>query len=249
MKRAESLVGLEPLSVHGQLVGRCGGAVGRKWVRCPGTASRRGRIVAHYYDIESGTRSYAAQGPGGLAGFDIPIPRDGGLQDLLADAAKRPARLDRVIVASISRLSRDSSVVFRVEDELRSAGVRLCATDEPLEESFGTIVLRHVNIGIAPGYHHELMVKSRQSQESSTRQGSHTGGVALYGYRFVTHDHPSPHKASRGINKRTLELDPVRALVVRTIFPGSTDAFAADVPSQRALRLVPLFRAPKRVVS
>ncbi len=181
-------------------------------------AEAGGRIVAHYYDIESGTRTYAARGSGGLAGFDIPIPRDGGLQELLADAARRPARFDRVIVESISRLSRNSSVAFRVEDELRQAGVRLCAADEPMEESFGTIVLRHVNIGIARGYHHELMVKSRQGQETSTRQGWHTGGVALYGYRFVTHEHPNPHKASRGITKRTLELDPVRAPVVRAIY-------------------------------
>jgi hypothetical protein len=57
--------------------------------------SAGGQIVAHYYDIESGTRSYAARGSGGLAGFDIAIPRDGGLQDLLADAARRPARFDR----------------------------------------------------------------------------------------------------------------------------------------------------------
>jgi site-specific DNA recombinase len=177
-----------------------------------------GRIVAHYYDIESGTRAYGARGSGGLSGFDIPIPRHGGLQDLLRDAARHPACFDRVIVESISRLSRNSSVAFRVEDELRSASVRLCAADEPLEESFGTIVLRHVNIGIARGYHHELMVKSRQGQETSTRQGWHTGGVALYGYRFTTHDHPNPHKASRGMNKRTLELDPVRAPVVRAIY-------------------------------
>ncbi len=177
-----------------------------------------GRIVAHFYDIESGTRAYTARGSGGLAGFDIPIPRDGGLQDLLTDAARRPAPFDRVIVESISRLSRNSSVAFSIEDELRAVGVRLCAADEPLEESFGTIVLRHVNIGIARGYHHELMVKSRQGQETSTRQGWHTGGVALFGYRFVTHDHPNPHKASRGINKRTLELDPVRAPVVRAIY-------------------------------
>jgi hypothetical protein len=87
-----------------------------------------------------------------------------------------------------------------------------------LEESFGTIVLRHVNIGIARGYHHELMVKSRQGLETSTRQGWHTGGVALYGYRFVTHEHPNPHKAARGQAKRTLELDPVTAPVVRTIY-------------------------------
>jgi len=142
-------------------------------------AEAGGRIVAHYYDIESGTGSYAARGSGGLAGFDIAIPRDGGLNELLADAGRRPGRFDRVIVESISRLSRNSSVAFRVEEELRSAGVRLCAADEPMEESFGTIVLRHVNIGIARGYHHELMVKSRQGQETPTRQGWHTGGVAL----------------------------------------------------------------------
>jgi site-specific DNA recombinase len=109
-------------------------------------------------------------------------------------------------------------VAFRVEEELRQAGVRLCAADEPLEESFGTIVLRHVNIGIARGYHHELMVKSRQGLETSTRQGWHTGSVALYGYRFVLHEHPNPHKAARGQAKRTLELDPVRAPVVRHIY-------------------------------
>ena len=152
--------------------------------------------------------AYAARGSGGLAGFDIAIPRDGGLKELLADAGRRPGRFDRVIVESISRLSRNSSVAFRVEDELRQAGVRLCAADEPLEESFGTIVLRHVNIGIARGYHHELMVKSRQGQETSTRQGWHTGGVALFGYRFVTHDHPNPHKASRGHQQAHLGVGP-----------------------------------------
>ncbi len=187
-------------------------------------AESGGRIVAHYYDIESGTRAYADRGSGNVAGFNIAIPRDGGLADLLADARRRPVHFERAIVESISRLSRNSSVAFRVEDELRQADVRLCASDEPIEESFGTIVLRHVNIGIARGYHHELMVKSRQGLETSTRQGWHTGGVALFGYRFVTHEHPNPHKASRGNLKRTLELDPVRAPVVRAIY----DAYLAS---------------------
>ena len=161
-----------------------------------------------------------------VAGFNIAVPRDGGLQDLLADAQRRPPRLERVIVESISRLSRNSSVAFRVEDELRQAGVRLSASDEPLEESFRTIVLRHVYIGIARGYHNELMVKSRQGLEISTRQGWHTGGIALYGYRFVTHDHPNPHKASRGNQKHTLELDSVRAPVVRAISTRTAQAVA-----------------------
>lgn len=71
---------------------------------------------------------------------------------------------------------------------------------------------------IARGYHHELMVKSRQGLETSTRQGWHTGGIAAYGYRFATHAHPNPHKARQGALKRTLEVDPVRAPVVRKIY-------------------------------
>jgi hypothetical protein len=55
-----------------------------------------GRIVAHYFDIESGTRELASRGSGGLGGFSISIPRDGGLQDLLAAAkASRTPPFDR----------------------------------------------------------------------------------------------------------------------------------------------------------
>lgn len=76
------------------------------------------------------------------------------------------------------------------------------------------------------------MVKSRQGLETSTRQGWHTGGIALYGYRFVEHDHPNPHKAARGQRKRTLEPDPVRAPVVRRIYDmylsGGTPMAAFD---------------------
>lgn len=60
-------------------------------------AETSGRIVAHFYDVESGTRRYDARGSGGLSGFNIPIPRDGGLHDLLAAAVRKPAPFDRVI--------------------------------------------------------------------------------------------------------------------------------------------------------
>ena len=187
-----------------------------------GNARRRigtdGVIVAHYYDIESGKLRYDARGGGHLDGFEIDIPRDGGLQDLLAAVTVQPRAFDRVIIESMSRLSRNSAVAFRIEEELSAAGVRLCCADEPLEESFGSIVLRHVNIGIARGYHHELMVKSRQGYETAASQGWHNGGIALYGYRFTIHQHPNPHKARTGQAKRTLELDPVRAPVVRRIY-------------------------------
>ncbi|MGI8330342.1 hypothetical protein ACRYCC_10260 [Actinomadura scrupuli] len=46
-------------------------------------------IVAHFYDVESGRKSLDDRG-NSLAHeqFDISIPRDGGIQDLLAEAAR-----------------------------------------------------------------------------------------------------------------------------------------------------------------
>jgi len=89
--------------------------------------------------------------------------------------------------------------------------------DQP-EESFGSIVLRHVNMGLARGYLHELKVKSRQGIEAAARQGRHAGGKPLYGYRFQEIPHPNPHKARQGGKQKILEPDPLRAPIVRMIF-------------------------------
>jgi site-specific DNA recombinase len=180
-------------------------------------ANSGGRIVAHFYDVESGAMRLDARGSGrGLAGFDVPIPRDGGLVDLIEDASS--GRFDAVVCESINRLSRNPSVTFRVEEQLADQGVRLWAIDEPFEESFGSIVLRHVNVGVARGYLHELKVKSRQGIETAAKQGRHAGGKPLYGYRFAEHEHPNPHKAQQGLKVKVLEPDPVTATVVKMIF-------------------------------
>jgi site-specific DNA recombinase len=192
----------------------------RQLRNCQGAVARwGGQIVAVYYEIETGTSRLEDRGSrSGLAGFDIPIPRAGGLPELLADAARTPRPFDRVVCESINRAARNSLAAFMLEDELKNVGLRLHCADEPFEESFGSIVLRHINIGLAVGYHHNLMVASRQGLETGIRQGWHMGGRACYGYQFIEHPHPNPHKAQRGLVRRTLDLDPVRAPVVRRIF-------------------------------
>ncbi len=178
-----------------------------------------GRIVAVYYEVETGSARYQQRGSGtDLAGFDIPIPRAGGLHELVADAARKPRRFGRVICESIDRLARNSAVAFTLEDEFRGAGVGLHCANEPLEESFGSIVLRHLNVGLARGYLFNLKQASRGGSETATREGWHMGGTPVYGYRLVPHQHPNPHKRKRGLHRHTLDLDPVRAPVVRRIF-------------------------------
>jgi site-specific DNA recombinase len=96
--------------------------------------------------------------------------------------------------------------------------VTLLCADEPFEESFGSILLRHINVGLARGYHFDLMRKTREGRQSGTRQGWHMGGIPPYGYQFSRHEHPNPHKRSRGLTRSRLDLDPIRAPVVRRIF-------------------------------
>jgi site-specific DNA recombinase len=189
----------------------------RQLANCEAAAtSVSGQIVAHFYDIESGAARYEKRGAGHVSDFDIPIPRDGGLLDLLQEAGT--GRFNVIVCESISRVARNPSVTFRVEEELREAHVKLWAVDEPWEESFGSIVLRHVNVGLARGYLHELKVKSRQGIEAAARQGRHAGGKPLYGYRFQEIPHPNPHKARQGGKQKILEPDPLRAPIVRMIF-------------------------------
>jgi site-specific DNA recombinase len=159
-------------------------------------AEAGGRIVAHFYDVESGATRLDARGSGkGLAGFDIPIPRDGGLVDLIEETSS--GGFDAVVCESINRLSRNPSVTFRVEEQLADEGVRLWAIDEPFEESFGSIVLRHVNVGLARGYLHELKVKSRQGTETAAKQGRHAGGKPLYGIGSPSTSTPTRTRRSR----------------------------------------------------
>ena len=80
---------------------------------------------------------------------------------------------------SINRLSRNPSVTFRVEEQLADDDVRLWAIDEPFEESFGSIVLRHVNAGLERGYLHELKEKSRARASSPRPSRAGTQGASL----------------------------------------------------------------------
>jgi len=174
-------------------------------------------IVAHYWDIESGRKNLAERGNGADGStFNISVPRDGGITELLTDAAK--GRFDAVIVESIDRLSRMTADSTRVEQELERLGVGLFAADEPMTANATSILTRRVKQGVAEWYVRDLIEKSRRGMEESVRQGWHTGGPAPYGYTLEPHPHPNPHKAREGMKKHRLIVEPVRAAVVLMIF-------------------------------
>ena len=60
-------------------------------------------IVAHFYDVESGRKELDQRGRGRAhERFTIAIPRDGGIQDLLAEAQRPDRRFDVVICESVT---------------------------------------------------------------------------------------------------------------------------------------------------
>jgi hypothetical protein len=110
-------------------------------------------IVAHFYDVESGRLALDERGhKSGYERFGIPIPRDGGITNLLDEAADRGRRFDVVICESISRVARRGYEGLSVERALEHAEVCLFAANEAIIVSGSRaqrILQRRINPSIA----------------------------------------------------------------------------------------------------
>ena len=183
-------------------------------------------IVAHFYDIESGRTDLALRGRGKAhEAFDIPIPRDGGIQDLLAEADRPDRRFDVVICESIDRISRRTYYGTMIEHRLEQAGVQLLAADEPFTldpvrgrtRTATQVLTRRVKQGVSEWYVRDMLEKSWDGFAVHTELGYNIG-KPCYGYAARRVPHPVPAKRAKGAKKTFLAPHPDEALVVRRIF-------------------------------
>lgn len=185
-------------------------------------------IVAHFYDVESGRKDLDERGKGRAhEKFDIPIPRDGGIQDLLAEAKRPDRRFVAVICESIERVARRTYFGTKVEYELEQSGVALLAADEPITEltSAGrgprkkatTTLTRRVKQAIAEWYVLQMLELSWDGFREHTEQGWNIGRPP-YGYQAEKRPHPVPARRAEGRTKTRLVPDPVTGPVVTKIF-------------------------------
>lgn len=183
-------------------------------------------IVAHFYDVESGRMALDARGHGTAhEAFQISIPRDGSIQDLLEEAQRPDRRFDAVICEAIDRIARTTYFSTRIEYQLEQAGVPLLAADEPIRLDVGPrkakaatqVLTRRMKQGVAEWYVTEMLEKSWAGFEMHTEQGYNIG-KPCYGYRARPIPHPVPAKRAKGVRKTLLEVHPVEGPVVRRMF-------------------------------
>ena len=136
-------------------------------------------IAAWFWDIESGGLDIEQRGHGSAhEKFDVGIPRDGGLADLLAEAASPNPRFAAVICEDIERSGRDTFNALKLERQLADAGIPLFAADEPINVegmNATTILVRRVKQGIAEWYRFQIKEKAWKGLREHALDGWNIG--------------------------------------------------------------------------
>ena len=179
-------------------------------------------IAAYYWDIESGAIDIEdrSQGKAYEQFTAAGIPRDGGLADLLAEAAAPEPRFAAVICEDIERSGRDTFNALKLERELADKGVPLFAADEPADIQGinpTTVLVRRIKQGVAEYFRLQIKKKAWEGLRQHAIAGWNIG-PAPYGYQAERVTHPVPIKAAQGRTKTRLALDPQRGPVVAAIY-------------------------------
>jgi site-specific DNA recombinase len=192
-------------------------------------------IAAWFWDIESGGLPTEARGHGDAHEqfTGIGLPRDGGLADLLTEAASPVPRFASVICEDIERSGRDTYYALQLEKQLTLAGIPLFATDEPIDVAGAnatTVLVRRVKQGVAEWFRLQIKEKAWRGLREHSLAGWNIG-TPPHGYAAERVQHPVPFKAAQGRTKTRLILDPERSPPSPLSSPGGCKTGSARTPS------------------
>jgi site-specific DNA recombinase len=159
-------------------------------------------IAAYYWDIESGAIDIEdrSQGKAYEQFTAVGIPRDGGLAEMLAEAAAPEPRFAAVVCEDIERSGRDTFNALKLERELSDKGVPLFAADEPADIQGinpTTVLVRRIKQGVAEYFRLQIKKKAWEGLRQHAIAGWNIG-PAPYGYQAERVPHPAPMKAAQG---------------------------------------------------
>jgi site-specific DNA recombinase len=179
-------------------------------------------ITAVYADVESGATSLDHRSETGTWQVltDAGLQRDGGMADLLAEAASPDPSFSVVVVEDIERASRDFYDSVTLERRLADQGIPLLATDEPADITglnATTVLVRRIKQGVAEWYRIQLKAKTRKGLEEHAIAGYNNGRVP-WGYQPDRTLHSVPVKAAQGRTRTRLAADPQNGPWVTQMF-------------------------------
>jgi site-specific DNA recombinase len=151
-------------------------------------------IAAWYWDVESGglDLEQRSQGEAYRRFAAAGIPRDGGMADLLAEAASPMPRFAAVICEDIERSGRDTFNALKLEKKLSRQGIPVFATDEPIVIdglNATTVLVRRVKQGVAEWFRLHLKEQTWKGLAEHALDGWNIG-PAPYGYQPDRVPHP-----------------------------------------------------------
>jgi hypothetical protein len=179
-------------------------------------------IARCYWDIESGGIELDARSQTGLwrTFADAGIPRDGGMAELRAAVASGEHPFTAVICEDINRAGRDMLDSLRLEKELRTAGVMIFATSEPIDvqaPQASTMLVRRMRMAESEYFRYNLKTSMWEGLKQYAI-GGHNTGPCPYGYAEERTPHPNPMKASMGATRARLVPHPGQAPWVTRMF-------------------------------
>jgi len=210
-------------------------SIPRQLARCREALPPYCVIVAFFWDVESGQTNLDLRGRGDAHElFNVAVPRDGGIADVLEESRRPDRRFVAVVCEAVDRLARVTYFGTKIEYELEQLGIALLAADEgitadalpsaggrPPRKRATPILTRRVKQAIAEWYVLDMQERSWGGLMAHTEQGFNIGKPP-YGYLVVTEPHPVPAKAAEGKVKRRLVRDPVRGPVVTQTYTWRT---------------------------
>ncbi|WP_160051306.1 recombinase family protein [Nocardiopsis sp. FR26] len=169
------------------------------------------QFVAHFYDVESGMLPPELRGLGTTEMYDtlaVPVPRDGGLQELLDQAEHRG--ITHVIAERSDRVARAMLTSLTVEHELEKLGVEVVYANEPVGGTkTGQLRTRRYSQVDAEVYRYALLEMSMGGQVQHTTNGWNHGRPP-YPYIAVVDENapPQPERFGPRRPKKKLAFHP-----------------------------------------
>ncbi|MBZ0136829.1 MAG: recombinase family protein, partial [Planctomycetes bacterium] len=157
-------------------------------------------------------------------------------QEMIIAAKDDPPRFSTVLVWKFSRLARNREESILVKGLLRKRGIVVRSVSEPVDpESAHGKLMEGILECLDEFYSANLAAETRRGQEQANSEGFWTGGRPPYGYKLKKIADPKGRTGKGGhvIQRTVLEVDPLRARVVKDIFTWSSQGMGLRKIAER----------------